>query len=79
MRGGGDFDLRLQEFAADTPCREAIGGLKKRIGRLRGDVESVTIGKEIFFLDAELEQVAGRKDARLAFRWNERANMKAPF
>jgi len=79
MRLGRDFDLRLQEFSADPAGGQAVGGVKKRFRSLCGNLECLAIGKKIFFLDAELKQLAWRKDARLALGRNERTDVKPPF
>src|SRR5437588_13001245 len=79
LRLGRDFDLRLQEFAPDAACGAAVGSLKKRVRCLSRRLEGLAIAEKIFFLDAELKQLVGRKDPRLAIRWNKRADAQSPL
>ena len=55
IRLGRDFYLCLQEFASNMAHGAEIGGVKKSLRSLRGRLEGVGIGKEIFLFDAELE------------------------
>jgi hypothetical protein len=79
MRLSGDFDLRLQEFSADTAGSVAVSDLKKRVRRLWWRREGLAIRKKVFFLDAKLKQFVRRKDTRLVTRRNERADTKSPL
>jgi hypothetical protein len=65
MRFGCNFDLRLQELAADMASRREIGTFKQRIGRLRRRLQSFRVGQKIFLLDAELEPVIGDEGRRV--------------
>jgi hypothetical protein len=75
---GRDFDLRLQEFSADTARTVAVSDLKKSVRCLRWRCESLAIRKKILFLNAELKQFVGRKGTWFVTRRNERADVKSP-
>ncbi len=77
MRLGRDFDLRLQELAADMAGRCQIGAFEQRIGGFRRCLQRLRVRQEIFLLDAELEQFVGREDGCILPGWNQNSGYAA--
>jgi len=65
---GRHLDLGLQKLPADISRRAKRGGLEQRVRSLRGNFAGFGVGKKVFLLDAELEIIIGRKNARLLAR-----------
>ena len=74
---GRYLDLGLQKLPADISRRAKGGGLEQRVRRFRGNFTAFRVGKKVFFLDAELKIIVGRKNACLLARRHQRPNVKS--